>query len=224
VLAGMTGPIATALPGGESGALPCLLRDEPDGAEARPLVVFAAATPAYDAGAHRPTAPAARTPAWLVPELGGFAAGRKWRVAFLASPGGGRPYVESLRASLAALEQLLPTGGPKPLLVCDREAAGVVGLGIAKIAPLVCGLVFVGGGAMPEPALDALDGVPVRLVRLAGHPGTAAVDRLLAWLADHAAPGRFDVRLLHERALPWLFGVALSLPEIEAFAAARFAR
>jgi hypothetical protein len=201
-----------------------VLCNVPDGDDARPLVVFATATPAYDTGANRPTAPAARMPLWLVPELESFAADRAWRVAVLASPGGGRPYVESLLTALTALGQLAPTGGQKPLLVCDREAAGVVGLGMKKIAPLVAGLVFVGGGAMPEASLAALDGVPVRLVRLAEHPATAAVDRLLAWLADHAAPGRFDVSLLHERALPWLFGVSLSLPEIEAFAAACFER
>ena len=163
-------------------------------------------------------------------ETQGFAAQRPWRVVLIDSPGAGPRYVESLLASLASLRQLLPTGGAKPLLVCDREAASIVALNLAKFGPHVAGVVLVGAGGIPKSAVTSLGRVPVRLVRLANYPGTAAIDRTLAFVERHNAPldsptaGRVDIELLHQRTLPWLHGVPLSLIELETFAASLFDR
>src|SRR5690606_28120333 len=100
----------------------------------------------------------------------------------LDSPGGGRPYAQALLAALKALPGVLPTGGAKPLLVCDREAASVVGMQLAHFQDHICGVVFVGSGAMPPNVIAKLGDLPVRYVDLAGYPASVAVARTLQYL------------------------------------------
>lgn len=228
---GIPGPVRTALPASGGALLPCVLRDLPGDAQGgavaeSPLLVFVSGAPAYDAGARRPIAPAAREAPWLAAELGEFGRARGWRIACLDSAGGGRPFGKDLLAALGALRELLPSGARKPVLVCDREAAGIVALSAGAFAPHIAGLVLIGGGALPGSAIEALGALPVRWVRLAHYPGTAGVDRTLAFVAERAAGADTppDLRRLHDRELPWPFGVALSLPEIEAFAGECFGR
>lgn len=222
-LDGMTGVVPTGLPFQED-FLPCLLRAHPDGG-ARPTVVFASGAPAYGIGARRPASPLRRSGAWQLRELGAFGVEDGWNVCALASPGGGRPYAAAVRGALAALPEVLPSDGVKPVLVCDREAAAVVGIQLAQLRPLISGLVLIGAGAVPARALPALEGLPVRVVKLAGYPASAAVDRLIAYL-DAQGEGdrrRFDLELLHERATPWPYGPAWSSAELQVFARRCFA-
>ncbi|MGK0202444.1 MAG: hypothetical protein ACI9S9_001511 [Planctomycetota bacterium] len=217
-LASLTGNVATAMPAGDI-VQPCILRMPKDSLP-HPMVVFATGSPAYDIGSRRPTAPVMRESSWLLQELAGFGVTEKWHIATVGSPGGGRPYANALFATLQALPKVLPTGGRKPLLVCDREAAAVVGIQLTKFLPHISGVVFVGSGAMPGPAIAKLGSLPVRFVSLAGYPGSAAVDRTLQYLAAKRKAGKSmpDITLLHGRQEPWLFGVSRSLPELRMFA------
>ena len=190
---------------------------------ARPLIVCATGGPVYGTGSRRPTEPSSRSPAWLQRELGrpdqfGEAAG--YRLVTVASPGMGLPFGKSLRAMLEAAESLLPTGGKRPLLVCDREAAAVVALHLHDFVDRVSGIVFVGAGAVPQRAMAAVGDLPVRAVALRGYPGSRAIDRMQQFLAQRGPRGEsgFDYSLLHDRALPWPFGVALSRAELLRFA------
>jgi hypothetical protein len=223
-LAAMTGNVATALPAGDI-IQPCVLRMAQDSSP-HPMVVFATGSPSYDTGSRRPTAPEMRESNWLLQELASFGIAEKWHIATLDSPGGGRPYAKALLAAIQALPKVLPTGGTKPLLVCDREAAAVVGIQFTKFQPHISGVVFVGGGAMPGSALAKLGSFPVRYVSLAGYPGSAVVDRTLAHLQGLREQGKSapDVALLHDRREPWMFGVSLSLPELREFAVQVFGK
>lgn len=224
-LAGIDGAIPAAMPAGDI-VQPCLLQPAA-GTGDHALVVFATGAPAYGIDAVRPEQPQTRAAAWLAAELDGFGAEHGWHVAYLDSPGGGRPYAAALAATLAALPEVLPTGGRKPLLVCDREAAGVVGLHLGSLADAVAGVVLVGTAAVPTRVLDALDSVPVRLVELADYPASRTVPRLLQFLASRAdgdAAQRPDIRLLHERQPAWPFGLAASRHELAAFARELFGR
>lgn len=224
LLAGMTGDVATGLPAGDI-LQPCMLRMA-KGDAPHPMVIFATGAPSYDTGSRRPTAPVMRESNWLMQELAGFRANENWHVAALDSPGGGRPYAKALLAALQALPELLPTGGVKPLLVCDREAAAVVGIQFAKFQPHLSGVVFVGGGAMPSSMLTKLGSFPVRYVSLAGYPGSAVVNRTLKYLQALRDQGKSkaDVALLHDRQEPWLFGVPLAVKELREFAMQVFAK
>lgn len=215
-------PVETELggrPDDQSALQPCVLRMPVDD-KPHPLVVFATGAPSYDTGARRPTAPILRESTWLANEMKDFGQKDGWHVAFVDSPGGGRPFADAMLSALKALPQVLPTGGQKPLLVCDREAASVVAMRLNRFAPYIGGVVFVGGGAMPKPVVEGLGQLPVRLVKLANYPGTRAIDRLATFLTARVQRGQVapDVRVLHERELPWLFGVSRSAAEIREFA------
>jgi len=217
-LAGMKGRIATAMPAGDI-VQPCMFRSPPDD-KPHPMIVFVTGSPAYDTGSRRPTAPAMRESNWLSRELGDFGVAEQWHVVTCDSPGGGRPFAKALLATLQALPSVLSTGGQKPLIVCDREAAGVVGLQLQKFRPHISGAVFVGGGAIPARAAKQLQGLPVRMVKLSGYPGTRAIDRMLTFVGALKKEGGEapDISLLHERQEPWLFGVARSRAELRTFA------
>ncbi|MCB9879750.1 MAG: hypothetical protein H6835_19315 [Planctomycetes bacterium] len=223
VLRGMTGAVSTALPCGELSS-PCRLRLPADPDRVAPLVLFASATPAYDITGRRPTEPSVCEGRDLEAALGDFARDGRFHVACMGSPGGGRPFAEALLAALEALPKLLPTGGRKPLLVCDREAAAVVGLRVQEFAPHLAGLVLVGAGGMSQRGVAAADGLPVRIVRLAGYPASESLTRLHDFAVAERTAGRPapDVARLDERELPWLFGVPLCAAAIEAFAAELF--
>ena len=217
-LDGMAGVIPTGLPDGAQ-MLPCLLRaaasDQP-----RPTVVFATGSPSYGVAARRPASPPAREGDWVLRELGDFGVEDRWNVVVLDSPGGGRAYTAALSSALAALPALLPGGAHKPLLVCDREAAAVVALQLAKLKDQVSGVVLVGGGGIPQRSLSQLAGLPVRYVPLRGYPASAAIERLQAYLRsrDGESFQGLDLGMLHERAIPWPYGPAGSLVELRAFA------
>ena len=218
---GMEGVLPTALPGA-AGPLPCLLRDA-GVREGCPTVIFAAGAPIFGIGARRPSSPLVRDARWLYREIGDFGRAAKWNLALFDSPGGGRAYGAALLRALQDLPSVLPSDGSKPLLVCDREAAAVVGIQLAKFRPWVSGVVFVGAGVVPAPSLAALGGLPVRFVELSGYPGSAGIRRMMEYMDSRAGDERQDegqqarFERLHARPTPWPFGVALSLVEIQAF-------
>jgi hypothetical protein len=227
VLHGVRGDVATALPAGDSPEqdglppLPCVLVDyDAARSEPRPVVVVATGVPSYDTTMKRPNAPSVRDPMWSAREVAMLRSRADVQWVCLGSPGDGRPYPRSLQGALTALASLLPVDSPPPLLVCEREAAGVVAFALQQLAPQVAGFVLIGGGAMPQQQLDGLDR-PVRFVPLAGFPGSAAVERVLDHVA--ATPGRSDVAWLAgaEQPLPWTFGLPLALPAIERMATTR---
>jgi hypothetical protein len=228
-LAGMSGLVGVAMPTGiesdrpgmvgQEIVQPCIVR-LPKDEQPHAMVVFATGSPSYDTGSRRPTAPAMREANWLLRELGDFGEQEQWHLACFDSPGGGRPYVEALLAAIKALPKVLLTGGKKPLLVCDREAASVVGMQLAKFQPHISGLVLVGSGALPAQAIANLGDLPVRYVALHGYPATMSVERTLQYLKLQQAAGKKlpDVAMLHARQEPWAFGVSRSLVEIRQFA------
>ena len=223
-LLGMSGSVVTALPGGDI-VQPCVLR-LPKDRRPHPSVLFVTGLPAYDVGSNRPMAPAMREASWLMRELGDFGVAEQWHLACFDSPGGGRPYAKVLLQVLKVLPQLLPTDGQKPLLVCDREAASIVGMQLLKFKPHISGVVFVGSGAMPVKVIAQLGKLPVRFVSLSGYPGSVAVDRTLQYLDLQRAAGEPvpDVSMLHDREEPWMFGVSRSLDEIHDFTVQLFGR
>lgn len=224
VLAGIAGDVAVHLTPSTPRGLAAVLRLPEDfvpGARRhRPLVVFAAATPSYDTTARRPTSPPSRGPLWSAHELATFGRGLDCDVAWVESPGELRDYADHLRTGLAVLRRLLGSGDAPVVLVADGEAATVVALHVASLRTELDGLVLVGAGAMTGKALDALDGLPVRMQPV---PGLVSSEGLVRSL-DYAAPRELDVLRLSERAAPWPFAVPLLQPEIEAFAARVFAR
>jgi hypothetical protein len=125
-----------------------------------------------------------------------------------------------VRGVLEALPAVFETDGPKPVLVCDREAAAVVGIQLAKLRPLVSGVVLIGAGAIPAPTLRALEDLPVRTLKLSGYPASVAIDRLMEYVAGQERADRedLDLALLHERPTPWPYGAASSAAELRAFA------
>ena len=78
---------------------------------------------------------------------------------------------------------------------------------------------------MPKGVVDQLGDLPVRMVALAGYPGSRAIDRMISFVDTMGASGKSkpDIALLHDRQEPWLFGVARSRSELAAFAAKVFA-
>ena len=223
-LFGMTGAIPTAMPAGGAALMqPCLVRGPSDD-QPHPMVVFASASPSYNQGSQRPTAPETRSAKWLWRELGDFGVAEKWHVACCDSPGGGRRYAEALEKTLEALPKVLPTGGQKPLLVCDREAASVVALQLARLRPHISGLVMCGFGSISRAEVGKLGGLPVRLLSLNGYPGSSTIERMMEYV-DHlreAGGAVPDIARLHDRAEPWPFGVSRSRRELAAFAAEVF--
>lgn len=214
---GIAGDLSLALPTDGGPPLGCVLRRA--GPEPRPLVVVVAGTPAYDSTLRRPSAPATRDPVWTAHELATFGAADAWHVAFVESPGGGRDFAAALRSALSLLRELAPAGDTLPLLVCEREAAAVVGLHVASFVPLVRGLVLIGSGAMTGPSLDGLGALPVRLSRVHG----AAVDplaRVMDYVEHKRAAGAWqgDVAWLGERSPPWCIALPLLAGDVEAFA------
>lgn len=220
---GMPGVLPTALPGAAE-AQPCLLR-ACGTREGRPTVVFATGAPSFGIGARRPSSPLVRDARWLNREIGDFGRAAGWNLALFDSPGGGRAYGANLLSALRELPRVLPSDGSKPLLVCDREAAAVVGIQLAKFRPWISGVVLVGACVVPAPALAALEGLPVRVVELAGYPGSGGIRRMMAYLESRPDDQRQQLQIerLHARPTAWPFGVALSLVEIQAFGEQLFA-
>lgn len=225
VLHGITGDVATALPG-SGGSLACVLRLTKEHhpvarTAARPLVVFASGCPSYDSTATRPAAPASRGPRWLASELPTFGRGRDWDVVFLDSPGNGRSYAEDLRQALTALRGFYGTGERPLVLVCDREAASVVGLQLGALRPLLDGLALVGGGSLPGPVLDRLGGLPVRVGLLQGHPSSEGLRRALSYVETCQRENRWqgDFQSLGEVDVAWPFGLPAFAPAIADFTA-----
>jgi hypothetical protein len=229
VLRGLVGDVATALPG-SGGSLACVLRLERDRqpadqgkepARTRPLCVFASGCPSYDIAASRPASPTSRGPRWIASELAAFGRGRDWDVVFLDSPGNGRNYAEDLRQALTSLRALYGLGEAPLVLVCDREAASVVGMQVGSLQPLLDGLVLVGGGGMPGPALDRLGELPVRIATLQGHPSSEGLRRALAYVESCRQQDRWrgDFASFGDAAVAWPFGLPTFAPAIADFVA-----
>lgn len=226
VLDGMAGDVPVQL---VDGGLRCIVRlPEPFASEraARPLVVFAAASPAWDAGITRPAAPATRGPGWLAEELPVFGARAGCDVMFVESPGGGRDHAPALAAAIEGGKRLLGTGGKPVLLVCDRESASVAALHVERLRSVISGLVLVGSGGMSGAVLDGLGSFPVRMVPVNGHTGSDGLRRSLDYVKARAGAGewRGDVARLVEAEPTWVFAVPLLADAIEAFAIGQFAR
>ncbi|MBL8727820.1 MAG: hypothetical protein JNM25_05280 [Planctomycetes bacterium] len=229
-LAGMTGDVPVLLPSAAPRGLSAVLRVpdgfEPGAARGRPLVVFAAATPAYDPTLRRPTSPSSRGPGWTAHELATFGRDLDCDVACLESPGELRDYIGELCAALPALRQVFGTGAAPLVLVADGEAATITAFHVARLRPELQGLVLVGAGAMNGPVLDGLGALPVRMQPVPGAPGSEGLQRSLDYVAQRSAAGewRGDVARLCEREVPWQLALPLLAAEIEAFAARVFGR
>ncbi|MBL9078913.1 MAG: hypothetical protein JNL08_15510 [Planctomycetes bacterium] len=224
VLAGITGFVPVWLDAGEPRGFAAVVRLPADFApgqrRGRPLVVFAAATPAYDTSPRRPTAPGSRGPRWGARELGDFGAALGCDAAWLESPGELRDYPARLRAALAALRDLFGSGDAEVLLVCDGEAAAVAALHIGSLQAQLQGLVLVGSGALSGKAIDGLGALPVRLQPVPGRPGSEGLERSLAYAAGRDV----DVARLGTRPVPWPLALPLLQSDLEAFAARVLAR
>ncbi len=223
VLADQRGDVAAALPG-TSANIACVLRiaegRSPAASPApRPLVVFAGGSPGYDLTASRPAAPASRGPRWLAGELPSFGKGTPWDVAFLDSPGTGRNYADEVRQAIKALRELWSVGDRPVVLVCDREAAAVVGLQFQNLGLELGGLVLIGGGAMPGPTLDKLGPLPVRIGMLHRYPSSEGLRRA----NDYVELGRREQRWqgdfarLSDQEPAWPFGLSAFADAIAAF-------
>jgi hypothetical protein len=219
---GLAGDACLALPVTGEPPLRCVLRRAGEGRH--PLVVFAGGSPAYDAFGDRPAAPATRDPRWLAHELAGFGSEAHWHVAFLESPGVGRDYARDLREVLPQLAQLAGSDG-LPLLVCEREAASIVGLGIGSLRALVRGVVCVGGGAMAPAALQANGPLPVRFAAPRGG-AEDGLARVLDYVEARKKAGDWhgDVAWLSPARPAWPFALAAFAPDIAAFAQTVFLR
>lgn len=224
VLHGMHGIVATALPGQGSdlGCVLLLAEDRHPAAKppTRPLLVVAGAGPAYGIDAARPTAPATRGPRWLAAQARELPRDLPCDVAFLESPGSGRDYAADLLLALPALRELWGATGQPLVLVAEREAAAIVGLQLTRLQPQFQGLVLLGAGAMPVPALDRLGALPVRLGLVHGLRSSEGLQRVLDYadrLASNGQP-RPDIRRLDGELPAWLFGLPGYLPAIARFA------
>jgi hypothetical protein len=211
-------PLAIPVPGGVP--LAAVLRAA---STAAPMLILISGAPAYDLTGKRPTAPVSRDPAWLAHEFRTFAASRGWHLAFVESPGGGRDFGRALAAALPVLHELAPVRG-LPLVVCEREAAAVVGLQAHTLREAVSGLVLVGGGAMPTNLLERARSLPIRYARVHGAPANEAMQRVIDFVngrpADSAVP--LNVRWLDVQELPWPFALSLRQAVLETAAAEHF--
>ena len=225
VLHGLLGNVPTGLPTGAS-KIACVLRlgegrNPASSPTPRPLVVVAGGAPSYDITALRPSAPAARSPRWLAAELATFGKGQPWDVAFLESPGGGRNYADQLREALKSLRELWAVGDRPILLVCEREAAAVVGLQLAALRSQLQGLVLLGSGGMPAQVLDGLGTLPVRIGMLQGYPSSDGLRRALDYVALRRSEKQWqgDFALLPGEEPAWPFGLRAYAPAITTFVA-----
>lgn len=89
----------------------------------------------------------------------------------------------------------------------------------------VRGLVLVGGGALPGPALDALGTLPVRLARAHG-PTNEPLVRVMDYVArkQNADDWRGDVAWLSDASPPWCLALPLHARDVEAFARTLFTK
>lgn len=223
ILNGLDGDLPVTVPAGDS-AIACVLRFARGcrpGAELapRPLLVFADGAPAYGPAAYRPAAPGVRGPRWLAGAMPAIGVEADCHVAFLASPGNGRNYLHALPDAIESLRQLFGVGGRPVVLVCEREAAAIAGLGTTKLAPKVDGLVLIGAGAIPIPALQALGGCAIRLAPLQGYPSSPGLERTLAWAEKQRADGNWggDLARLTTAEPAWPFGTRALVAPIREF-------
>jgi hypothetical protein len=185
----------------------------------RPLVVVVSGSPAYDATLRRPAGPAVRDPAWTRRELGDFGSGDDWHVACVQSPGDGRNFVGSLTKALPRLIEHAGSGGQPVALVCEREAAAAVALQLPQLAPRPAAIVLIGSGGMPAATLEALGATPVRVVRLAGYPGSDGLQRIREYLAVRPTTTPLDLDWLVPQELPWPSALPLVREPLRAFLA-----
>jgi len=225
VLHGLIGAVATALPG-QGTDLGCVLllaegRHPAAKPPARPLLVFAGPGPAYGIDAARPAAPTTRGPRWMAAQCRELPRDLPCDVAFLESPGSGREYAADLSLALPALRELWGATAQPLVLVAEREAAAIVGLQLSRLQTHFQGLVLLGAGAMPVPALDRLGTLPVRLGLVHGLRSSDGLQRVLDYADRLAASGqpRPDIQPLDGERPAWLFGLPGYLPAIAKFAA-----
>lgn len=224
VLHGLTGAIATALPG-QGRDLGCVLQLSPDrhpagSPPARPLLVFAGGSPTYGIDAVRPAAPTTRGPRWLAAQLRDLPRELPYDVVCLESPGSGREYAADLGLALPALRELWGATAQPLVVVAEREAAAILGLQLSRLQPQFQGLVLLGAGAMPVPALDRIGKLPVRLGLVQGLRSSDGLQRVLDYADRLAASGQLrpDIQRLEGEQPAWLFSLPTYLPAIAQFA------
>ena len=125
-----------------------------------------------------------------------------------------------LPAAIASLRQVLSVGDAPVVLVCEREAAAVVGIEIKKIQAHIDGVVLVGAGAMMAPALDGLQALPVRIAMLHGYPSSKGLQRVLDYIESKSSRDQWngDFSLLAAQSPAWLFGLRELAEPIASFA------
>lgn len=216
---GTEGTLIAAVPAGD-GQLGAAIRWPAVGdTDPKPLLVFAAGSPAYDVHARRPSAPASRSARWLLQVLRDFDRAGRFRVACLESPGNGVVYGAALEQGVAALRSLLPVAGAT-VLVAEREAAVAATFQPRWLAGHVQGVALVGAGSFGAPQLQQLGKLQILACGAQGHPSSGGLQRLADLVAgEHGAvefAGGFE--LLPGDGMPWPFVLSLRLPEIAAFA------
>lgn len=215
--------VPVAVPVGQAMPLPAVVR-RAAGDGPRPLVVVVAGSPTYDGQIDRPMLPATRDPLWAARELSLVGGDDRWHMAFLASPGGGRDFTAALTAALPWLVRHLGARADRVALVAEREAATVAGLALKRLRAYVHTAVFVGGGAMMGPTIDACGDMAIGYVRLAGRDDEG-VQRTIDYAAAQAAKAGRAPQLtwLPTAPAPWPFGLAHAQAPIAAFLRAALA-
>ena len=110
--------------------------------------------------------------------------------------------------------------GGEPPWVQDPLHRARVALHLSKFRPHISGVVLVGVAAIPMRTVEQLADLPVRMVALAGYPGSPSVERMMVYVESLRKAGKQvpDIARLHDRAEPWLFGVSRSRKELTSFA------
>ncbi|MBK8097821.1 MAG: hypothetical protein IPK26_11980 [Planctomycetes bacterium] len=217
---GVAGTLIAALPVGDQQLGAAIRWPAVDDTDKKPLLVFAAGSPAYDVQARRPSSPASRSPRWLLHALRDFDREGRFRIACLESPGNGVLYGAALEQGVAALRTLLPVMPGATVLVAEREAAVAATFHPKWLASDIQGIALVGAGSLGAPQLQQLGSLQILACSAHGHPSSAGLQRVADLIAGKHGTfefgGKFE--LLSGEGMPWPFVLPLRLPEIAAFA------
>ncbi len=208
---------------GEPQVMAAVSVDVPDADHAdhaKPLCLFVAGAPTWDAHADRPSTPESTDPGWLRAKLdaAGFDSEHRYHVVVLESPGRFSSAPRAVENALRWIERLLPIDGKRTVWIGEREGAYAVSRAAVEDPESPLGIVLATGGLLTADDLEAHPDLFVLGLPAQGHPSTSALLNL-----PRQFGGDRHARVLDPDGVAWPLVLAERAAAIEEFCETRFA-